>query len=39
VIRYIEGQEEHHRTKTFKEEYREFLGKYGIDFDERYLWD
>lgn len=39
LIRYIEGQEEHHKKKTFKEEYREFLGKYGIDFDERYLWD
>ena len=39
VIAYIDGQEEHHRTKTFQEEYRNFLVKYGIEFDERYMWD
>lgn len=39
VIQYIEGQEEHHRTKTFQEEYRSFLLHYGIEFDERYVWD
>jgi REP element-mobilizing transposase RayT len=37
VRRYIDGQEEHHRTKTFKEEYLEFLQKSGVDFDPRYL--
>ena len=37
--RYIDQQEEHHRTKTFQEEYRAFLSKYGIDHDERYVWD
>jgi REP element-mobilizing transposase RayT len=37
--RYIDQQEEHHRTKTFQEEYRRFLAKYGIDHDERYVWD
>ena len=36
---YIDGQEEHHRTRTFQEEYRALLTKYGIDFDERYVWD
>ena len=36
---YIDGQEEHHRTRTFQEEYRGFLRKYGIEFDERYVWD
>jgi len=36
---YIDSQEEHHRTKTFEDEYRVFLEKYGIEFDERYLWD
>ena len=39
VKRYIAGQKEHHRTMTFKEEFLEFLRKYNIKFDERYLWD
>lgn len=38
VIGYILNQREHHRTKTFQEEYREFLKLNGIEFDERYLW-
>ena len=38
VIRYIQNQREHHRKKTFQEEYLEFLNKYGIEYDERYLW-
>jgi REP element-mobilizing transposase RayT len=37
VRRYIAHQAEHHRAKTFEEEYREFLEAYGIPFDERYL--
>ena len=37
--RYIAGQSEHHRTVTFQDEYRRLLGKYGIDYDERYVWD
>ncbi len=36
---YIDTQEEHHRTRTFQEEYRAFLEKYGVAFDERYVWD
>jgi putative transposase len=39
VIAYIDNQEEHHRTKTFQDEYRNFLRQYGIEFDERYVWD
>jgi putative transposase len=39
LIAYIDKQEEHHRTRTFQDEYRAFLNKYGIEFDERYLWD
>ena len=39
VVAYIESQEEHHRTKTFQEEYRDFLNRYGIEFDEQYVWD
>ena len=38
VTRYIQNQREHHRKKTFQEEYLEFLNKYGIEYDERYLW-
>ena len=39
VRAYIENQEEHHRTKTFQEEFVEFLCRYEIPFDERYLWE
>jgi len=39
VVRYIEMQDEHHRKMTFQEEYREFLQKYQISFDERYVWE
>ncbi len=35
---YIRKQREHHRFKTFQEEYRTFLDKHGITYDERYLW-
>ncbi|MBP7140424.1 MAG: IS200/IS605 family transposase [Opitutaceae bacterium] len=36
---YIGNQDEHHRVVTFQEEYRRLLAKYGIQFDERYVWD
>ena len=39
VVRYIENQKEHHRKKIFQEEYRAFLKKYTIEYDERYVWD
>jgi hypothetical protein len=39
LLNYIDIQEEHHRTRTFQDEYRAFLKKYGIDCDERYVWD
>jgi REP element-mobilizing transposase RayT len=39
VLKYVGSQEEHHRTRSFQEEYRDFLRKYGIAFDERYVWD
>ena len=39
VLQYIDAQREHHRTRTFQEEYRELLRKHGVDFDERYVWD
>ena len=39
VKQYIHGQKEHHRRVTFQEEYRKFLKAYGIEYDERYVWD
>jgi len=39
VITYIENQKEHHKKKTFQEEYRAFLKKYKVEYDERYIWD
>jgi REP element-mobilizing transposase RayT len=36
---YIDQQEEHHRTRSFQEEYVAFLKKYGVEYDERYVWD
>jgi putative transposase len=39
LISYIENQEEHHRKRTFKDEFGEFLKRYGIDYDERFVWD
>ena len=39
VVAYIQGQREHHRTKTFQEEYLELLKRHGIDYDDRYVWD
>jgi putative transposase len=38
VVRYIQEQREHHRKKTFQQEYLEFLQKHDIEYDERYLW-
>ena len=39
IIQYIEDQEEHHRSKTFKEEYLELLKRYHVEYDKRYIWD
>jgi REP element-mobilizing transposase RayT len=36
---YIANQRAHHRAKSFQEEYRAFLEKHGVAFDERYVWD
>lgn len=38
VQRYIEDQEEH-RRRTFQDEFRAFLKRYQIEFDERYVWN
>jgi len=39
VRRYIQTQEEHHRTMTFEEELRLFFEKHKVQYDERYVWD
>jgi putative transposase len=39
VYQYILNQEEHHHKKTFKEEYSEFLKKFEIEYDEKYLFE
>ena len=36
---YIANQHEHHRKLTFQDEFRTLLKRYGIDFDERFVWD
>jgi putative transposase len=38
TIAYINTQEEHHRTRTFEEEFVSILKKHGIEYDERYVW-
>lgn len=37
VVNYIKNQEEHHKKKTFREEYLELLEMYNIDFNEKYI--
>lgn len=36
---YIRRQREHHQRVSFQEEFRTFLRRYEIEFDERYVWD
>ena len=36
---YIANQKEHHRRKSFQQEYRAFLDRHRVAFDERYVWD
>lgn len=38
VVRYIEGQEKHHRKQTFQEELLDFLEKHKVPYDPRYIW-
>jgi putative transposase len=38
VVKYIEKQQEHHRKRTFMEEYKELLNAFGISYDERYVF-
>jgi len=38
VIRYIENQEEHHRKRTFIEEYKRFLDRFDVEYDQRFIF-
>lgn len=39
AITYITNQEKHHQKQTFQDEYRAFLTKHSIAWDERYVWE
>ncbi|MEX1042000.1 MAG: IS200/IS605 family transposase [Pirellulaceae bacterium] len=39
VRRYIANQQEHHRHKSFQEEFRRFLERHKVEYDEQYVWD
>ena len=39
VFEYIASQEEHHRKKSFRDEYLDFLQKFEIEFDEKFLFE
>lgn len=39
VIRYIERQDQHHTRQSFKDEYMRLLRRFGVAFDERYVFD
>jgi putative transposase len=39
VVAYIDRQVEHHRSRTFQDEYRALLERCGVEYDERFVWD
>jgi hypothetical protein len=39
LVSYIGEQEEHHRHLSFQEAFRRLLDRYGVAYDERYVWD
>ena len=38
VVNYIANQKEHHSKKNYQDEFRAFLEKYEVEYDERYVW-
>lgn len=38
VQKYILNQEEHHKVRSYQDEFKRFLELYGVNFDEKYLW-
>ena len=39
VVKYIQGQEEHHKRVSFQDEFRRICELYNVGLDERYVWD
>jgi REP element-mobilizing transposase RayT len=39
LVKYIDDQESHHKRRTFQDEFREFLKRYDVHYDEAYVWD
>ena len=39
VVSYVANQETHHQKLSFQDEYRTFLEKHNVEYDERYVWD
>ncbi len=39
LVGYIKNQEEHHKQETFQDEFRRLCREYGVEIDERYVWD
>ena len=39
LIEYIHNQEEHHKQESFQDEFRRLCKKYGVEIDERYVWE
>lgn len=36
---YVRNQEEHHRTRSFQDEFHTFLERYDVAYEEQYVWD
>jgi hypothetical protein len=39
LVRYIDGQADHHHRRDYQAEMRAMFAKYGVAFDERFVWD
>ncbi len=39
VVNYIKNQKKHHSKRTWEDEFLAFLKRYGVDYDDRYIWD
>lgn len=39
LTKYIQNQKEHHHKRSFSDELKDILDKYGLVYDEQYLWD
>ena len=39
VVQYIEGQEEHHKIRSFEDEFLSLLKRHGIAYDPEHVWD